>query len=200
MLKRGIKQSNWRIKAVVWAQVDYFRNPALQRSPTRCFITFGCWHSVNTESLSCMKREPLHVITALITQPPSSLSRHSESPFRSSAKVRLSLYCLILLRAFYEEKEKPLTKIKSITFLFSESDLWTLLNVLCEFLSGMRESVALIKEGVIGSRAGSLALDSIVNYLRLIIPLGEGSSFSALFLLLWDAQLWTISKADSHEG
>ena len=70
MLKRGIKRSNWRIKAVVWAQVDHFRNPALQRSPTRCFITFGCWHSVNTESLSCMKHEPLHVIAALITQAP----------------------------------------------------------------------------------------------------------------------------------
>lgn len=118
---------------------------------------------------------------------PSSVSRHSESPFRSSAKVRLSLYCLIVLCAFYEEKEKPLTKIKSITFLFSESDLRALVNVLCKFLSGMRESVALIREGAIGSRAGSPALDSTVNYLGLIIPLGEGSSFSALFLLLCDA-------------
>lgn len=101
---------------------------------------------------------------------------------------------------FMKKKKNPLTKIKSITFLFSESDLWTLLNVLCEFLSGMRESIALIREGAIGSRAGSLALDSIVNYLRLIIPLGEGPSFSALFLLLWVVQLWTISKAASHEG
>lgn len=51
-----------------------------------------------------------------------------------------------------KEKEN-LTKIKSITFFFSESDLNTALNELHEFFSGMRERFVLIREGSYGEQS-----------------------------------------------
>lgn len=163
-----------------------------------CFITSGCWHSANTESSS------LHKVSAFACHHGPSLShRSSLSAFTlNHPSDRLQMWSFsfivwVLLQPFYGGKESPLTQIKPITFLFSVSDLSTVLNELHAFLSGLRASVVLIGEGSHREQS-QRAWDSVVSDSGSLYHVGRAPS-SPLFLLL-AAQLWTISKAASPKG
>lgn len=162
-----------------------------------CYITSGCRHSANTESSS------VHKVSAFACHhSPRRWATGLSACTLNHPSDRLQMWGFsflvwVLLQPFYGGKENPLTKIKPITFFFSVSDLNTGLNELHAFLSGLRESVVLIREGRHREQSW-LAWDSIGSYAGSLCHVGRAPS-SPLCLLL-AAQLWTISKAASPEG
>lgn len=129
----------------------------------------------------------------------SALSHRSDLPCRSCANVSFLLHCVILLHCLLWRKRRPSHKDQiHYLFLFRVWPVNTVLNDLHKFLSGTRESVVLRREPWEQSRLAGARLH--FQLFRVRHPARGAPFLCPVSASVGCPQLWTISKAASHEG